>query len=109
MTVFGMHVADAEEILAAAEEVMVELKPEGHCCKAWAREFGKWMQSEAVGIEEDDIEDEGGNDGRQGPDGKKIASRHGAANSVIAGPRGLGSALLASTNDTGNKKKGEVN
>ncbi len=90
-----MHIADAEEVLAAAEEVMVELKPEGHCCEARAGEFSKWVQSEAVGVEEDHIEDEGGSDGRQWPDGEKIKGKHGVADFITAGLRGLGPALLA--------------
>lgn len=90
VTVFGVHIADAEEVLAAAEEVMVELTPERHCCEARAGEFGKWVQSEAVGVEEEDIEDEGGRDGRQWPGAR---------------PRGLGSVLFAWTSNTGNQKK----
>lgn len=105
VTVFGVHIADAEEVLAAAEEVMVELTPERHCCEARAGEFGKWVQSEAVGVEEEDIEDEGGRDGRQWPGGKQIEGRHGVADRVTARPRGLGSVLFAWTSNTGNQKK----
>ena len=108
MTVFGVHIADAEEVLAAAEEVMVELKQEGHCGEAGPGEFGKWVQSEAIGVEEDDIEDKGGSEGRQRPDGEKIAGRHGVVDLVKAGPRGLKSALLAWTRKTGNENKGEA-
>lgn len=105
VTIFGVHIADAEEVLAAAEEVMVELKPEGHCCEAWAGELGKWVQSEAIGVEKDDIENERGNHGRQWPVDEDIEGRHGVADAVTAGSRGLGSALLAWTSNTGNEKE----
>lgn len=40
--------------------------------------FGKWVQSEAVGVDvEEDVEDEGGSDGRQWPGGEKVEGRHG--------------------------------
>ena len=52
VTVFGVHVANAEEVLAAAEKVMVKLTPQGHCCEARAGELGKRVQSKAVGVEE---------------------------------------------------------
>lgn len=45
MAVFGVHIADAKEVLAATEVVMIEFTPEGHCCEARAGKFGKWMQS----------------------------------------------------------------
>ena len=109
MTVFGVHVTDAEEVLATTEEVMVELTPEGHCCEARAGEFGKWVESEAVDVEEDDIEDEGRSHARQWPGDEKIKGRHNAADSSTAGPRGSESTLLAWTSYTGNKKKGVAN
>ena len=34
VTVFGVHVPDAEKILAATEVVMIEFVPQGHCRKA---------------------------------------------------------------------------
>ena len=58
VAVLGVHVADAKQVLAATEVVMVELAPEGHCCEAGAWKFSKRMQSQAVGIEEDYIEGE---------------------------------------------------
>lgn len=64
VAVFGVHVADAEDVVAAVEEVIVEFVPESRRCEAWAGVFGKWVQSEAVGVEEDNVEDEGGSDGR---------------------------------------------
>lgn len=109
VAVFGVHVTDAEDVLAAAEEIMVELAPEGHCCETRAGKFGEWMQSEAVGVEEDDIEDEGGSDDRQRPGDEKIEGRHGVADSVTVGPRGLGSALLAWMSNAGKEKEGEAN
>ena len=59
VTVFGMHVADAEEVLTAAKVVMIEFKEKRHCCETRAGESSKWVQSEAIGAEKDDIEDEG--------------------------------------------------
>ena len=89
VTVFSVHVADSEEVLAAAEEVIVEFNPESCCCEARAREFGKWVQSEAVGVEEDDIEHEGGSNCGQWPGDEKIDGRHGVADLVTAVPRGF--------------------
>ena len=65
MTIFGVHIADAPGVLATAEEVMVEFESGGRGCEARAREFGKWMQSESVGLEEEDIEEKGDNAGCQ--------------------------------------------
>ena len=59
MTVFGMHIADAEEVLTAANVVMIEFIEKRHCCETRAGELSKWMQGKAVGAEKDDIEDEG--------------------------------------------------
>ena len=70
VAVLGVHVANAKQVLAATEEVMVELQPEGHCCQAWAGIFGKRMQGKAVSVEKEDIEGEGsGDEGGQWPDG----------------------------------------
>lgn len=89
VTVFSVHVADSEEVLAPADEVMVKFNPESCCCEARAREFRKRVQSEAVGVEEDDIEHEGGSNCGQWPGDEKIEGSHGFAGSVTAGPRGL--------------------
>ena len=64
VTVFGVHVTDAEDVLATEEVVIIELIPEGGRCEAWAGVFGEWVQSKAVDVEEEDVEDEGGSDGR---------------------------------------------
>ncbi len=79
MTVFGVHIANAEDVLAAAEEVMVELQPESHCCKARAWELGKRVQSKTVSAEEYDIENIRGSNGRQWPGEEKIEIRHSIA------------------------------
>lgn len=84
MTVFGVHIANAEDVLAAAEEVMVELQPESHCCKARAWEFGERVQSKTVSVEEYDIEDIRGSSGRQRPGDKKIEVRHDVADLALA-------------------------
>ena len=68
VAVFGVHVADAENVVATVEEVIIEFIPEGHRCEARAGVFGKGVQSEAVGVEEEDVEDEGGSEG--GSDGR---------------------------------------
>lgn len=77
VAVSGVHVADAEEVLAAAEEVMVELAPEGHGREAGAGELGERVQGQAVGVEEGDVEGEGGGDGRQWPGDDKVEGGHG--------------------------------
>jgi len=64
VAVFGVHVADFEEVLAAAEEVVVEFIPQGHGRQTGPRVAGQWMEREAVGVEEDDIQSKGGRDGR---------------------------------------------
>ena len=51
-TIFGVHIVDPEDVSTMADEVMVEFEPGGHGCEARARIFGKWVQSEAVGVEE---------------------------------------------------------
>ena len=79
MTVFGVHIANAEDVLAAAEKVMVELQPESHCCKARAWEFGERVQSKTVSVEEYDIEDIRGSNGLQRPGDEKIEVRHDVA------------------------------
>ena len=71
-TVFGVHVADAEKILAAAEEVMVEFAPQGYCWEPGAGVLCQGVQSETVGVEEYDIESKCGNDRRQWPSKEKI-------------------------------------
>ena len=76
-TVFGVHVADAEEILAAAEEVMVEFAPQGYCWEERAGVLGQGVQSETVGVEEYDIEGKCGSDRRQWPSKEEIEGGHG--------------------------------
>ena len=76
-TVFGVHVADAEKILAAAEEVMVEFAPQGYRCEARAGKLGQGVQSETVGVEEQDIEGKSGSDRRQWVSKEKIGGGHG--------------------------------
>ena len=87
VAILRVHVADAEEVLAAAEEVMVEFAPERHCREARAGKLGERVQGEAVGVEEEDIEDEAGGDGRQWPGDRKIEGGHGFADAVRASPR----------------------
>ena len=80
--VLGVHVADAEEVLAAAEEVVVEFAPEGHGREARAGELCERVQGEAVGVEEEDVEKErrGGSGHRPGED--KVEGVHGVADLV---------------------------
>ena len=88
-TVFGVHVADAEKILAAAEEVMVEFTPQGYRCEARAGKFGQGVQSETVGVEEQDIEGKSGSDRRQWVSKEKIGGGHGDGGySAMTMPRG---------------------
>ena len=84
MTVFGVHIANAEDVLATAEEVMVELQPESHCCKARAWEFGERVQSKTVNAEEYDIEDIRCSNGRQWPGDEKIEVRHDVSGFALA-------------------------
>ena len=60
MPVFGVHVTDAEEVLPTLEEVVVELIPERHGREPGAGVFRQRVQGDAVGIEEDNVEHEGG-------------------------------------------------
>ena len=79
VTIFGVHITDPKDELATADEVMVEFEPGGGGCEARARELGKWMQSEAVGVEENDIEQERDNDDCECPSSKSVEDRHGVA------------------------------
>lgn len=65
VTIFGVHIADAPGVLATAEEVMVGFEPGGRGCQGRVREFGKWMQSESVVLEEEDTEEDEDNAGCQ--------------------------------------------
>ena len=106
-TIFGVHIADAEDVLAVAEAVMVEFVKGGHGCNARPRELGKWMQSEAVGVEEDDIEQEGDNDGCQWPSGNQIEDRHGIADTATSRAKDLKSTLFPWTSNNGDQKQEE--
>lgn len=53
--VSGVHVFNAEDILAVADGIMVKLGPEGHCREPWAGELGQWMERQAVDAEHEDI------------------------------------------------------
>ena len=84
VTEFGVHIANAEDVLAAVEEVMVELQPESHCCEARPWAFGERVQSKTVSVEEYDIEDIRGSNGRQGPGDEKVEVRHDVAGLALA-------------------------
>ncbi len=108
MTVFGVHVANAEDVLATAEVVMVKLKPEGHRCEARTGKFSKRVQGKAVGVEEYDIEDPRRSDARQGPGDEKIKGRHGVSQLATARPKSTKFAVLAWTSGTGNRNEMET-
>ena len=65
--VAGVHVADAEQVLAAEPEVVVEFVPERDRGKARARKPGQWVEEEAAGVESSKVEEEGGGKGGDGP------------------------------------------
>ena len=81
VAIFSVHVADAEEVLAAAEEVMVEFEPKGHCCETGPGVLGKRVQCEAIGVEEENIESEAGGNGGQWPRDDDIEGAHGVSGS----------------------------
>ena len=56
---------------------MIEFAPKGHRRKTRAGKFGERVQGEAVGVEENDIEDKRGGGDRQWPGNEKLEGTHG--------------------------------
>ena len=104
MTIFRMHVADAEEVLTTPEEVMIKFTPETDCRKTRTRVFGKWVQSEAIGVKKDDIKDEGGSGYCQWPDGDEVEAKHGVASPVASVSRRWKSPTSMQPKDLGTRK-----
>ena len=63
----GVHVADAEDVLAAQPEVIIEFVSERDCGKTRPGKIGQRMEEEAVGVESCEVEEEGGGEGGDGP------------------------------------------